>query len=213
MSAFANVLAADAAGTFAISLADTLFVLFFFFFELKLAFFLFLAALFEHTVHTGDIFHAETGGEYGNLYFTFQCVVHSHTPDYLYAFAELAHEFVDLVHFLHHQFRTFAEGYVQHHLLGIEDIVVVQQRRVQGIVDGFRHTTFTFAEAGTHDGNATVFEDGLYICKVQVHRSTHGDDFCNTFGGDGQRIICLAKSIHKRKVGIYFAQTLIVDNQ
>jgi len=126
MATFADVFATDATGTFTIGFADTLFILFFFFFKLKLAFFLFLAALFEYAVHTGNIFHTETGGKYGNLNSAFQCVVHSYTPDHLYAFAEFAHELVNLVHFFHHQLRTFAEGYIQHHLLGIEDIVVVQ---------------------------------------------------------------------------------------
>ena len=46
------------------------------------------------------------------------------------------------------EIKTRAERYVQHYFLGIEDIIVVEQRRMQGIVDCFRHTIFSFAESG-----------------------------------------------------------------
>ena len=73
-----------------------------------------------------------------------------------------------LVHFLHHQFRRRAERYVQHYFLGIEDIIVVEQRRMQGIVDCFCHTIFSFAESGTHDCYSTIFQDGFHIGKVKI---------------------------------------------
>ena len=84
---------------------------------------------------------------------------------------------------------------------------------MQGIVDSFGHTTFTFAETGTHDSHTTIFEDGFHICKVKVHCSAHGDNLGNTFGSDRQCIICLAESIHERKVGIYLTQAFVIDNQ
>ena len=72
MAAFAEALASDIAGTFAVCLADTFFVLLFFLFQLQLAFFLFLAACSMQAVHSGDVFYTESGCQYGDLYFCIQ---------------------------------------------------------------------------------------------------------------------------------------------
>ena len=56
VTAFAEALASDIAGTFAVCLADTFFVLLFLFFQLQLTFFLFLAACSMPAVHSGDVF-------------------------------------------------------------------------------------------------------------------------------------------------------------
>ena len=84
---------------------------------------------------------------------------------------------------------------------------------MEGIVDSFGDTVLAFSESGTHDGYTTVFQDGLHIGKVQIHRTTHGDYLGDTLCSDGKRIIGLAESIHEGKVGIYFAQALVVDDQ
>ena len=84
---------------------------------------------------------------------------------------------------------------------------------MQGIVYGLGDTVFTFTESGTHDGYATIFQDGLDISKVQVDRTAHGDNLGNALGGNREGIISFAEGVHKGKVGIYFAQAFVVDNQ
>lgn len=60
------------AGAFAVCLADTFFVLLFLFFQLQLTFFLFLAACSMQAVHSGNVFHTESGCQYGDFYSCFQ---------------------------------------------------------------------------------------------------------------------------------------------
>ena len=84
---------------------------------------------------------------------------------------------------------------------------------MQRIIDCFGYPIFSFTESGTHDGYSTIFQDSLHIGKVQIDRTAHGDNLGNTFGSDGECIIGLAECIHKGKVGIYFAQAFVVDNQ
>ena len=84
---------------------------------------------------------------------------------------------------------------------------------MQGIIDCFRHTIFSFAESGTHDRYSAIFQDGFHIGKVEVDRTTHGDNLGNALGSDGKSVIGLAEGIHKGKIGVYFAQAFVVDNQ
>ena len=118
-----------------------------------------------------------------------------------------------LVHLLHHQFGRRAERDVQHHLLGVENIVVVEQRRVQGVIDGFRHTVFSFTESSTHDGYSAIFQDGFHIGKVKVDRTAYGDNLGNALGGDGKRVVGFTEGIHESKVGVYLTQAFVVDDQ
>ncbi|MPM34235.1 hypothetical protein SDC9_80817 [bioreactor metagenome] len=84
---------------------------------------------------------------------------------------------------------------------------------MQGVINGFGHTAFAFAEACTHDGYATIFQDGFNVGKVEVHGSSHGDNLCNTFGGNGECIIGFSESIHEGQIRINFAQAFVIDDQ
>ena len=84
---------------------------------------------------------------------------------------------------------------------------------MQGIVDCFRHTIFSFAESGTHDCYSTIFQDGFHIGKVKIDCTPHGNNLGNALGSNGKSIIGFAEGVHKSKVGVYFAQAFVVDNQ
>ena len=84
---------------------------------------------------------------------------------------------------------------------------------MQGIVDCFRHTIFSFAESGTHDCYSTIFQDGFHIGKVKIDCTPHGNNLGKCLGCDGKSIIGFAEGVHKSKVGVYFAQAFVVDNQ
>ena len=84
---------------------------------------------------------------------------------------------------------------------------------MQGVVDSFGDTILTFTESGTHNCHTTIFQNSLHIGKVQVDCTTHRNNLGDTLGSNGKCVISFAESIHKSKVGIYFAQAFIVDNQ
>ena len=75
--------------------------------------------------------------------------------------------------------------------VGVEDIIVVEQRRVEGCFDGLAHTILAFAEAGRHDGYTTVFQHGADIAEVEVDDAVHGDDLGDGASCDAQCVIGL----------------------
>ena len=139
------------------------------------------------------------------------------TPHLISKSPELAHELVDVVDLVHHEVvlavLLLAEGDVEQDLLRVEDVVVVEQRRVEGIVDGLLHALFAFAVARRHDGHATIFEHGLHIVEVEVDDAVDGDNLGNRLGCHRERVVGLAESIVDREVGIDAAQALVVDDE
>ena len=121
-----------------------------------------------------------------------------------------------LVHFFHHEHIAFlfgAEGDGEQHLLGIINVVVVEQRRIESVLECLCHTIFALAITRTHNGHAAVLEDRANIAEVKVDDAVHRDDFGNASCGDGERIVGFLKSRENVEVGIYFAQTLVVDDE
>ena len=160
-----------------------------------------------------DVLNAEAGGKQGNLDFLLQFVVHGHTELGFKVAAEAVHELFHFVHFAHHQFVLRAVRDVEQHFLGVEDIVVVEQRRVLGILDGHAHAVVSLAVAGTHDGHAAVFQYGFHIVEVEVDLSVQGNDFGNALGGYREGVVGFVESIVYGEFAIYFAQFFVVDNQ
>ena len=120
---------------------------------------------------------------------------------------------MDFIHFTHHQFAVRTIGNYEQHFLGVENIVVVQQRGMKGIGNSLCDSSFAFSVSCTHDCYTTVLQHGFHIVEVQVDDTSQGNDFCNTLCGDRQRVVCLSKGIHYTDVGIYIAQAFVVDNQ
>ena len=113
----------------------------------------------EQAATVAEIFglDAEAGGKQGNLDFLLQFVVHGHTELGFKVAAEAVHELFHFVHFAHHQFVLRAVRNVEQHFLGVEDIVVVQQRGMERIIDSLAHAAFPFAVSRTHNGYPTIF--------------------------------------------------------
>ena len=143
----------------------------------------------------------------------FQLVVDSHTEFGFEVAAETVHELFYLIHFAHHQFVLGAVRDIEQYLLGVEDVVVVQQRRVLGVLDSHAYAVVSFAVSCTHDGYAAVFQYGFHIVEVEVDLAVQGDDFGNTLGGNRKGVVGFVESVVYGEFAIYFAQFLVVDNQ
>ena len=95
--------------------------------------FLFSLFLFLHACYGIDV---ESSGKDGDLYLFTQFRVGGKSPLGFDIVAELFHEVIHLVHFLHHQFLRSAvfAGFVlretdtDEYFLGVEDVVVVEER-------------------------------------------------------------------------------------
>ena len=83
---------------------------------------------------------------------------------------------MDFIHFFHHERVTFffsAEGDGKEDFLGVEDVVVVQQRRMECRLNGFADTSFAFTVAGGHDGDASILEHSTDIAEVKIDDAVH----------------------------------------
>ena len=120
------------------------------------------------------------------------------------------------VHLFHGQLVALfliTERNAQQHLLGVEYVVVIEQRRMKRTFDSLAHTSFTLSESSTHDGHTTVFQHRGHILEVEVYNTMYRNNFGYALGGNGQRIVCLGKGIQHRKLRINLAQAFIIDNQ
>ena len=97
--------------------------------------------------------------------------------------------------------------------LCVEHIVVVEQRRVEGILDGVLHTTFALAVASTHDSHTTILEHGLNVVEVKVDESVDGDNLSDTLCCHAKGVVGLAECLEHREVAVDLTQTLVVDNE
>ena len=147
-----------------------------------------------HLLHV-DVLDTETSGKQGDFHFLFQLVVNGHTEFGFEVAAETVHELLHLVHLAHHQLVLCTVRDVEEYFLGVEDVVVVQQRRMLRVLDGFADTVVTFAVAGTHDGYAAVLQHCFHVVEVEVHLSMQGDDFGNTLGGYRKGVVGLVKRV------------------
>ena len=176
----------------------------------------FLRVTLQMAVHSVDILDTETSGEYGHLHLLAQFRVGSESPLYLEV-AEFGHEVVHVVHLFHHQavlsVLLTAERDAEKYLLGVENVIVVQQRRVQGVVNSLLHTSFTLTVTGAHDGHTAVFQYRLNIVEVKVYQSVYGDNLGNALGSHAQCVVGLAESVEHCKLRIYLTQPFIVDNE
>ena len=82
---------------------------------------------------------------------------------------------------------------------------------MQSLLEGFGYAVLALAEAGAHDSDATVLENGLDILEVEVHDTTHGDNLSYALGCDGESIVGFGKAIADGELRIDLAQTLVVD--
>ena len=161
---------------------------------------LLLRVFLDVAVHSVNVLYAEARGKDGNLYLVAQLGVGGKSPLDFKLSVELCHKVVHVVHFLHHQAALVvallaAEGYAEQDFLRVEDVVIVEQRRVQRVVDSLLHAAFSLAVAGAHDSYAAVFQYGLDVVEVKVDKSVDGYYLGNTLGSNAQRVVGLAESV------------------
>ena len=164
------------------------------------AFVLLLGVLLHVAAHSVNVLYAEARGEDGNLDFVAQFGVGGESPFYLELGVKLRHEVVHVVHLLHHQAALAvaflaAEGYAEKDFLGVENVVVVEQGRVQGVVDGLLHAAFALAVTSTHDGHTAVFKHGLHVVEVEVDKPVYGYYFGDALRRYAQGVVGLAEGV------------------
>ena len=165
------------------------------------------AQIFGHYAHFGAC-----GKE---CYFDFfiECIVESYAPDDFDVVAHLLHEGVDFFHFAHQDWFGFGAIEVEKDFLRFVDIVVVEQRRVECILDGGCYTIFAFAIAIVHDSNTAIAHDGADIGKVDIDVTFDSDDFDYTAGCVGKHVVGIGKCVGEGEIGIASAEALVVDNE
>ena len=160
-----------------------------------------------------DVLDAEAGGKQGNLDLLLQFRVFRHTKFGFEVAVEAVHKVFYFIHFAHHQFMVGTVGDIKQYFLRVEDVVIVQQRRMLCILDGFADSAFAFAVTGTHNGYPTIFHDCFYIVEVEVDDASHSDDFSNALGCNQQGVVCFGKCAGYGEVWIDFTQFFIVDDK
>ena len=95
----------------------------------------------------------------------------------------------------------------------MENIGVVEQWRVECILNGFRYAVFSFAEPSRHNGDAPIFEYGADISEVEIDDAVHGDDFGYRASCYREGVVGAFKGTQNVEVGIDLAETFVVDNE
>ena len=171
--------------------------------------------LLEVVAHAVDVVDAEARGEYRHLDALAQLGIERQSPLQLELAAEALHEVVDVVHLVHRQSGVLAllagKRYGEEYLLGVVDVVVVEQRRVERILDGLLHSALALAVAGRHDSHAAVLGHRLHVVEVEVDESVNGDYLGYRLGSHAESVVGLAEGIEHGELGIYLAQPLVVD--
>lgn len=62
------------------------------------------------------------------------------------------------------------------------------------ITNGFFNPVFPCSHASTHNGNATIFQRGVYIGKVEIYIAVNRDDFGYAFAAIVNVSSALAKA-------------------
>ena len=93
------------------------------------------------------------------------------------------------------------------------DIVVVEQRRVEGVLDSGSDTSFSPSVTSAHDGHSAILQHGLHVIEVKVDDTVHGDDLGDASCCVAECVICLGEGIDDGEVLVDVQQALIIDNQ
>ena len=86
------------------------------------------------TADLGDVVEVEAGGQDGEFDLTLERFINGGTPNHFDIVAELLHELRHIVHLVHAELvallatRIATEGDVEEDLLGVGDVVIVEQR-------------------------------------------------------------------------------------
>ncbi len=157
---------------------------------------------------------AETGGNDGHLNGVAQLLVLADAHDDVHLTARLVLDVVvDLANFVKGDFMlATARNNQQQHMARPLNVVVVEQGRIQGLLDGV-HGTFGPARLGrTHNGRAGIVQDRTRIAQVNVDVVVVRDDLGNALGSGGQHFVCFVEAGLEPEVAVDFTQFVVVDD-
>ena len=119
-------------------------------------------------------------------------------------------DFEDLIDFIERDF-VGAGGDVEQDILCAFDVRVVEQGRVDGVLDGFLGAVLAFGDTGTHDSLTAVLHDGLHVLEVDVDISRDSDDFGDASCGGGQHVIGFLEGFGEFHVAVLVTQLVGAD--
>ena len=157
--------------------------------------------------------HGETAGQKDDADVIAQILVVHGTPDDFDLAVETFDELVHLGDFGHGDGIVVAEAELEEQMLGIGDLVVLQERRGLGCLDGLAESVFATGTAGGDECYTAATKGGGYIGKVEVDVATLVDDVGNGLGRRGQRVIGLAEGIAEVEVRIDVDEAVVVDDE
>ena len=102
---------------------------------------------------------------------------------------------------------------VHENLLRAIHVAVFEQRRVEGIFDGFGDAVFAFAVSAADDSHAAVAQGGVHILEVEVDFTVHVDEVGNRACGCRQRVVGFAEGCKEVHVGINLGEAFVVDDE
>ena len=100
-------------------------------------------------------------------------------------------DFGDLVH----QEFVGAVGDIQQNEVGSGDVVVVEERRLEGLRYGGHGPAVSTGGTGAHDGGTGIAHDRLDVVHVVVDVSGEGDDLGNAFRCGAQHFIRVGEGL------------------
>ena len=168
------------------------------------AFFLFFRRQPIHFIPRGDNRYA---------HFISQTLVNGCAPLYLDIVSYFLHEIIDLVNLLHHNrvFRRAVE--LQQDALCAVDVIGVDERRIQRVVDGVGDTFLAGRMTDIHNCHTTLAERIAHISEVGVDISRNGDNFRNRARCVRHHVIRLAEGIEQVEFRIDLFEFLIIDDE
>ena len=120
---------------------------------------------------------------------------------------------MDLAELLDGQRGFVAVVDVDQELARLADVVVVEQGRIEGFLDGKRHTLGAFGIAGVDDGHAAVAQDGVDVGEVEVHFSGDIHQVGDTACGITEGVVGLGEGSGDGEVLVDLDEALVIDHQ
>ena len=137
------------------------------------------------------------------------------TPNHIHLLVKVGHEVLDFGRLTHAQ-RCAAVGVeinVHQDLARTVNIAVLEQRRLEGILDGLRHAVLTRAIARTDDGCTTIAQGRVHIIEVKVDDTLDSDQVTDAACSRRQRVIGLAERVSEVEVTVDLGQALVVNDE
>ena len=116
------------------------------------------------------------------------------------------------VHLVGHEVALGVERQRKEDAFGVHNLGVVEQRRVQGILDSLLHTVHPLPQSGADDGHTAILQRLLHIGKVDVDGAVLADNLHDAARGHGERVVGHGERVEQLLSGIDGAQAFIVHN-